>query len=221
MIAQDCETPIRPISNLVGCIDQAKQALGRETAHVIVVGGGAAGVELPMSIMGRWKPVLVKGCLKVTLLDAGSRLLPNRSPACQQALNGIMKEKGIKKSHKKSSISKVERKCHMHIVYGPQDPLSICLPTCSANGVLLLMIVAGFMSMTIYRVYHTLKFLPLAAAPASRRQVPDYRCQRWVYSMRYAQGLFWLKILLTLFCMSKWWTMHHKMISSSWSYLRG
>jgi selenide,water dikinase len=90
--------PTRPISDLVRRIDQAEQELG-ETAHVVVVGGGAAGVELSMSIMGRWEPVLAQGCLKVTLLDGGSQLLPNESPACQDALNEIMKKRGIYVRH--------------------------------------------------------------------------------------------------------------------------
>ena len=56
-------------------------------------------MELSMSIMGRWEPVLAKGSLKVTLLDAGPRLLPNESPACQHALKKIMKEKSIDVRH--------------------------------------------------------------------------------------------------------------------------
>ena len=90
--------PTRPISDLVQRIDQAEQTL-EETAHVVVVGGGAAGVELSMSIMGRWGTILANGCLKVTLLDTGPRLLPNESPACQHALSKIMKEKGIDARH--------------------------------------------------------------------------------------------------------------------------
>jgi selenide,water dikinase len=90
--------PTRPISDLVQRIDQAEQEL-EETVHVVVVGGGAAGVELSMSIMGRWESVLAQGCLRVTLLDAGSQLLPNESQSCQEALNEIMQERGISVRH--------------------------------------------------------------------------------------------------------------------------
>ena len=96
--ARQYTIPTRPISELVRRIDEAEQTLG-DTAHVVVVGGGAAGIELSMSIKGRWESVLPNGSLQVTLLDAGSELVPNESPACRKVLNEIMKQRGITVRH--------------------------------------------------------------------------------------------------------------------------
>jgi len=96
--ARQFTIPTRPISELVRRIDEAEQELG-DTAHVVVVGGGAAGIELSMSIRGRWESILPNGSLKVTLLDSGSELVSNESPACQRALRDIMKQRGINVRH--------------------------------------------------------------------------------------------------------------------------
>jgi selenide, water dikinase len=91
--AREFTIPTRPISKLVGRIERAEHNLG-ENAHVVVVGGGAAGIELCMSLHGRWEPILGT-LLRVTLLDAGSELLPNESLACRDALSQIFADKGI------------------------------------------------------------------------------------------------------------------------------
>lgn len=96
--ARQYTIPTRPISELVRRIDQAEQELG-DTAHVVVVGGGVAGIELSMSIRGRWETLLPNGSLQVTLLNSGSELVANESPACQHALNEILKKRGITVRH--------------------------------------------------------------------------------------------------------------------------
>lgn len=95
--ARQFTIPTRPISKLVERIEGAEQTLG-ENAHMVVVGGGAAGIELCMSLHGRWGPILGTN-LRVTLLDAGSELLPNESLACRNALSQIFANKGIAVLH--------------------------------------------------------------------------------------------------------------------------
>lgn len=96
--AREYTIPTRPISELVRRIDEAEQHL-QDSAHVVDVGGGAAGIELSMSIKGRWESILPNGSLKVTLLNSGSKLIPEESPACRRALNEIMKQRGIDVRH--------------------------------------------------------------------------------------------------------------------------
>jgi selenide,water dikinase len=96
--AREYTIPTRPIWELVKRIDEAEQQLG-ETAHVVVVGGGVAGIELSMSIRGRWESILPNGTLQITILNSGSELISNESPACQLALNDILERRCITVRH--------------------------------------------------------------------------------------------------------------------------
>lgn len=92
----------RPISELVKNFDLEIDKLrggSKGDANVVVIGGGPAGIELSMSVMGRWKPILGKAKTRVTLLDSGNELLPNETPANRKALVRAMKERGIEIRH--------------------------------------------------------------------------------------------------------------------------
>jgi selenide,water dikinase len=97
--AREYTIPTRPISVLVSRMEDATAELVQNPrpVNVVVVGGGAAGIELAMSIHGRWQPL--NDDFHVTLLDAGEELLPNESDANRQALREIMSEKGITIKH--------------------------------------------------------------------------------------------------------------------------
>jgi pyridine nucleotide-disulfide oxidoreductase family protein len=102
--------PTRPISDLVSRLEAATKEIAKnpqQPVHVVVIGGGAAGIELSMSIMGRWKPILGKDNVHVTLLDSGSELLPDDTPANREALLQIISERGIDIRHG-SSITEVQ-----------------------------------------------------------------------------------------------------------------
>jgi pyridine nucleotide-disulfide oxidoreductase family protein len=90
--------PTRPISELVRRVELATIALVENSykqrpVNVIVVGGGAAGIELSMSILGRWKPIV--GNIKVTLLNSYNGLFPDETPVNREALIHQMEERGI------------------------------------------------------------------------------------------------------------------------------
>ena len=96
--AREYSIPTRPISKLVQRIQDAEMMLG-ETSRVVVVGGGAAGIELAMSIRGRWGPLLGDQ-LQVTLLDAGEELLPTESRLCRDSLHEALKDRRVEVRHK-------------------------------------------------------------------------------------------------------------------------
>jgi len=99
--AREYTIPTRPISKLVERIEAAEKLLEEiegTAASVVVVGGGAAGIELAMSMRGRWNPLLGDN-LKITLLDAGEGLLPQETPANRQALQTVLKDRDIKVLH--------------------------------------------------------------------------------------------------------------------------
>jgi NADH dehydrogenase FAD-containing subunit len=65
---------------------------------VVVVGGGAAGVELCFALRARWD-ALLDSKLSITLLDSNSMLLPSETYACRSALKYVMKKYDIEVRH--------------------------------------------------------------------------------------------------------------------------
>lgn len=63
--------------------------------NVVVVGGGAAGIELSFAMRARWNDLLRDSKLSITLLDSNAELLPSETPACRSALQTIMKKYNI------------------------------------------------------------------------------------------------------------------------------
>ena len=66
--------------------------------QVVVVGGGAAGIELCFALRARWN-ALVDSNISITLIDSNSMLLPSESSACRSALKQIMEQYGIEVRH--------------------------------------------------------------------------------------------------------------------------
>jgi NADH dehydrogenase FAD-containing subunit len=75
---------------------------------VVVVGGGAAGIELSLAMRSRWGKLLrmtkndtaiAPTQLSVILLDSNQSLMPGESPACRAALNKVMNKYEIEVQH--------------------------------------------------------------------------------------------------------------------------
>jgi NADH dehydrogenase FAD-containing subunit len=65
--------------------------------RVVIIGGGAAGVELSMSVNGRFQSQFPNS--QVTLLDSGTELMPGESERGKDALRQIMQNQGIEVVH--------------------------------------------------------------------------------------------------------------------------
>jgi selenide,water dikinase len=114
--AFDFAIPTRPISDLIQRIEQADADVTkliqqvevqedddgvpnatedtRKTIQVVVVGGGCSGIELALSLIGRWRPML-GDLLDVTLVTSECVLLPGVSVAGRKALEQVLQQKGI------------------------------------------------------------------------------------------------------------------------------
>ncbi|CAJ1969910.1 unnamed protein product [Cylindrotheca closterium] len=106
--------PTRPISDLVKRFDAETQKLraGDSSAkiHVVMIGGGPAGIELSMSVMGRWKPIVGKDNIRVTVLNAGSELVSSETDLNRQTLVAAMEERGIE-VRQESYVQEVKPNC--------------------------------------------------------------------------------------------------------------
>lgn len=97
----------RPISDLVRRIEKEEEELkgkleidGTTTsgAQVVVVGGGAAGIELSLALRSRWNNLL-DSKLSIKLIDSNNVLFPSEASACRSALQRVMEKYSIEVLH--------------------------------------------------------------------------------------------------------------------------
>jgi len=93
--AREYTIPTRPIHKLIERLEDARQELLEESdpTKFVVIGGGAAGIELAMAVSSRWKHSRPE--LSCTVLDGGSELLPQESQAARDRLKQTLEEKNI------------------------------------------------------------------------------------------------------------------------------
>mmetsp|Transcript_17453 Transcript_17453/g.26083 ORF Transcript_17453/g.26083 Transcript_17453/m.26083 type:complete len:539 (+) Transcript_17453:96-1712(+) len=100
--------PTRPISRLISRIEKEEARITKQLEfskydkmkiHVIIIGAGVAGIELAMSIRGRWTELLRDHDFEVTLLNSGRGLLLDESAPCRDSLHRILKERKINIRH--------------------------------------------------------------------------------------------------------------------------
>ncbi len=93
--AREYTIPTRPIDALVRRLEDT-QLMGEEDnkpVQFVVVGGGAAGIELSMAVTSRYKNI------QCTILDAGPQLLPSETEACRRRLQTRLIELNITVRH--------------------------------------------------------------------------------------------------------------------------
>lgn len=119
--------PTRPIHDLVLCLDQAELEiidLAEAPIRVAIVGGGASGVELALSLVGRWRTMLGENDLHVTLVTE-EQILLTETAAGRKALKTILVEKGITIMFN-ATVVEVEEGC-LRLMSGMKVPFSYCL----------------------------------------------------------------------------------------------
>ncbi|GMH50241.1 hypothetical protein TrRE_jg1401 [Triparma retinervis] len=97
--AGEFSIPTRPISELVTRIEEAERGIGvDDDVEVVVVGGGAAGIELAFAIKARWGKERT-GKTGVEILDSNNVLFPGESESCRGAVVKELSKRGIKVTH--------------------------------------------------------------------------------------------------------------------------
>ena len=112
----------RPIHELVRKVEEAREQLA-EAPRLVVIGGGAAGLELSMAITTRWKEDFP--ATQCTVLDAGSQLLPHESRRARALLSNVLKEKGIDVRHG-CEVESIEEEV-IRLKSGDNVPFSHCI----------------------------------------------------------------------------------------------
>ena len=119
--------PTRPISDLLLKIEREEERLRDTDRRVVVVGGGAAGVELALALRARWNDA---PGLSVVVLDSNDRLLPSESPACRDALKAVLDERGIEV---RPGVA-VREVSSASVRHGDETPYDLCLWAAGAEA---------------------------------------------------------------------------------------
>ena len=143
--AVDFTIPTRPISDLVKRIANEEEVLESKLedgswkkdggAHVVVVGGGAAGIELSLAMRARWGHLFAgddgSSSLKVTLLDSGDELLSHETMPCRKALRKVLSDRNIQVQHQ-AQVQKIT-KDEIVLQAGEQMSYTHCVRATGAN----------------------------------------------------------------------------------------
>lgn len=96
--------PTRPIDQLITRLESVRSELKnsqgqnqQQRAGLVVIGGGAAGIELALSVSSRWQKDSIP--TSTTILDAGSVLLPGESLAVQETVQTVLDNRKIRVRH--------------------------------------------------------------------------------------------------------------------------
>lgn len=108
--------PTRPINKFVERIEQAEKRNIAKNTSVVIVGGGAAGIELAFCMKARWSKLCPN--LSVSIVNSGSsELLASESLSCRISLQKLLKKYNITVLHSPYRVSRVT-KSYLHFDSG-------------------------------------------------------------------------------------------------------
>ncbi len=91
---RDHAVPTRPINRLAAAISGRVEALTSQQPNVVVVGSGAGGIELAFCIDARLRGLDLEP--RVTIVEAGDRILPGYHPALTRRIEAAARERGLR-----------------------------------------------------------------------------------------------------------------------------
>lgn len=127
--------PTRPISSLLVKIEKQDDIIkDMNMIRLVVIGGGLAGIELALTLRGRWKSILQQDyddngnnhkLLEVVILNSGKVLLQDESNWCRSALEEILKERNIHVQHN-CHVEYIDKE-NIHFNNGEYTPYTHCI----------------------------------------------------------------------------------------------
>ncbi len=131
---QEYSIPTRPISSLLAKIEKQDDIIKHMgEIRLVVIGGGLAGIELALTLKGRWKSILQRDHndngdihkLEVVILNSGKALLQDESDWCRSALEEILKERNIYVQHN-CNVEYIDKE-NIHFNNGECFPYTHCI----------------------------------------------------------------------------------------------
>lgn len=105
---RDHAVPTRPINRLAAAISGRVEALTTQQPNVVVVGSGAGGIELAFCIDARLRGLDLEP--RVTIVEAGDRILPGYHPALARRIEAAARERGLR-TLVETPVAAVEGQC--------------------------------------------------------------------------------------------------------------
>jgi selenide,water dikinase len=93
----------RPISKLVSRMEEAEQKFDADDSsknhiRIVIVGGGAAGIELALATRARWDKFHPN--FSITIVDRGAEIMPTETEMSRKVLKDALEAKGIEMRHR-------------------------------------------------------------------------------------------------------------------------
>lgn len=98
---------VKPVENFLRAWDGLVDAAARTLQRIVVVGGGAAGVELLLSMQHRLAQTASAGRLRFLLVTDADRLLPSHAPAARAVFERVLRARNVD-IHYRSRVARVE-----------------------------------------------------------------------------------------------------------------
>jgi pyridine nucleotide-disulfide oxidoreductase family protein len=91
--------PTKPMRQALELVPRAEarvaRADSRRPARILVVGGGAAGIEMSLCLNARLTARFGRDCHRITILEAGDRILTEHAPTFRTRAAALLGERGI------------------------------------------------------------------------------------------------------------------------------
>ncbi len=118
--AADQQFAVKPVDRFIHCWQQLEQRLrtSNDDLHLAIVGGGAGGVELALSLQHRARQIDSGSAhLRISLLTDADRLLPGHNARVRGYLTEILQQRGIT-VHLRHAVSEFDGR-HLHGDFTP------------------------------------------------------------------------------------------------------
>jgi selenide,water dikinase len=88
--------PVKPVETYLAQWDQAVQAARQRPLDIVVVGGGAGGVEIALAMHHRLQQVAARNAARFTLVTLGAAILPGHAFGVRQRMQRALTARGVR-----------------------------------------------------------------------------------------------------------------------------
>jgi selenide,water dikinase len=118
--------PVKPVDRFLLALERLDDVVARGAAlRIVVIGGGAAGVEMTLALQHRWRRLAPVTALSFTLLSDTTEIMSSHPPAVRRRFAATLAERGVAVAAGDAAVA-VEAN-EVRLASGRTLPFEICL----------------------------------------------------------------------------------------------